>query len=200
MVCYTEGDDKRRPETLFCENFMSASRSLYILGLATLLLTACTETRQDLGLGRNPPDEFAVLERPPLSMPPDYALHPPRPGALRPQTVDVTQRASDTLFNGDTSAQAGAPSDSEKALLDAAGASKAEPNIRETVDRETAQKVVASPHLVERLTNWNPEKPATTVDADAEAARIKADKDSNKPVTEGATPVIEKQSTGWLGL
>lgn len=178
---------------------MPASRSLYILGLAALLLAACSETKQDLGLGRNPPDEFAVLERPPLSMPPDYTLHPPRPGAPRPQSIDATQQASEAVF-GDASARAGTASDGEKALLDAAGASKADPNIRETVDRETAQKVVASPHLVERLTNWNADKPATTVDAAAEAERIKNDKEKNKPVTEGATPVIEKQSTGWLGL
>jgi hypothetical protein len=179
---------------------MSASRSVYILGLTALLLAACTETRQDLGLGRNPPDEFAVLERPPLSMPPDYALHPPRPGEARPQTVDVTQHASDALFNGNVSAQSDTQSDGEKGLLTAAGAAKADPNIRQTVDHETSEKVVASPHLVERLTDWSGEKPATTVDAPAEADRIKNAQDSNQPVTQGATPVIEKQSSGWLGL
>ncbi|MGB9153938.1 MAG: DUF3035 domain-containing protein [Alphaproteobacteria bacterium] len=179
---------------------MSASRSLFILGLTALLLSACAETRQDLGLGRNPPDEFAVLERPPLSMPPDYALHPPRPGEARPQTVDVTQRASETLFEGNAPTQTNAPSNGEKALLAQAGATKADPNIRQTVDHETSEKVVASPHLVDRLTNWSDDKPATTVDAQAEADRIKAAKDNNQPVTQGATPVIEKQSSGWLGL
>ena len=182
---------------------MSAFRSVYLLGLTALLLAACTETREDLGLGRNPPDEFAVLERPPLSMPPDYALHPPRPGAPRPQSVDVTQTAGNAVFNGDTSAQAAAPSDAEQALLQAAGAAKADNSIRDTVDHETAQKVVASPHLVERLTDWTSgdgQKPATTVDADAEAARLKTAKDAGQPVTQGATPVIEKQQTGWLGL
>ncbi len=179
---------------------MPSLRSFLMLGLVALSLAACGETRQDLGLGRNPPDEFAVLEHPPLSMPPDYALHPPRPGAPRPQTVDVTQQASEALFGANNSTQVGDVSDSEKALLAAAGATKAEPNIRETVDRETAQKVVASPHLVERLTDWSDEKPATTVDAAAEAARIKAAQQNNQSVTQGATPVIEKQDSGWLGL
>jgi hypothetical protein len=180
---------------------MFISRSLLLLGLASLLLSACGETREDLGLGRNPPDEFAVVERPPLSMPPDYGLRPPRPGAPRPQSVDTSQQASAALFNGNPPPQTNAPSDGEKALLAAAGADKTDPSIRDTVDHETAQKVVASPHLIERLMDWgNKDSPATTVDASAEAARIKQAQDNNQPITQGATPIIEKKETGWLGL
>jgi hypothetical protein len=180
---------------------MSLSRSLIFLGATALLLSACGEVREDLGLGRNAPDEFAVVERPPLSMPPDFGLRPPRPGEARPQAVDPGQQASTALFNGTAPAQAQAPSEGERALLAATGATKADPNIRDTVDRESAQKVVASPHLVERLTNWSDDKkPATTVDAAAEAERIKQAKDNNQPITATATPVIEKQTSGWLGL
>ena len=182
---------------------MTSTRSLYILGMAALLLVACAETRQDLGLGRNVPDEFAVVDRPPLAMPPDYGLRPPRPGAPRPQLVDTSQQASETLFNGNKSSAGNSPSSGEQALLSAAGATKSDPSIRDTVDRETAQKVVASPHLIERLTDWSSsdgQKPATLVDPAAEAARIKAAQGSNQPVTQGATPVIEKQQSGWLGL
>jgi hypothetical protein len=152
-------------------------------------------------MGRTPPDEFAVMERPPLSMPPDYALRPPRPGAPRPQIVDTAAQAQETLFNGNGATAPKAPSQGEQALLEAAGATKADNSIRDTVDRETAQKVVASPHLVDMLMgSGSDEKPATTVDASAEAARIKQDQQANKPVTNGATPVIEKQESGWLGL
>ena len=182
---------------------MFLSRPLLFLGVSTLLLAACGETRQDLGFGRNPPDEFAVVEHPPLSMPPEYTLKPPRPGAPRPQAVDTTQQASETLFNGNAPAPASGVSDSEKALLVATGATKASPDIRTTVDRETSQKVVASPHLVEQLTDWagsDGQKPATTVDAVAEAQRIKDAQQAGQPVTQGATPVIEKQESGWLGL
>jgi len=182
---------------------MFSSRSFVALGLAALLLTACGDVREDLGLGRNPPDEFAVVEHPPLSMPPDFGLRPPRPGAPNPQTVDTAARAQESLFNGDMSAQGSGASAGEDALLANAGAAKATPNIREIVDRESAQKVVASPHLVERLTDWTTgdgQKPATTVDPVAEAARIQHDKDTGQPVTQGATPVIEKQESGWLGL
>ena len=133
---------------------MTLSRSLVLFGVSTLLLAACGEIREDLGLGRNPPDEFAVVERPPLSMPPDYGLSPPRPGAPRPQAVDADQQARSALFEAGakkTSAKAQAASGGEQALLAASGAAKADPGIRNVIDRESAQKAVASPHLVERL-------------------------------------------------
>jgi hypothetical protein len=180
---------------------MSLSRSFIFFGVAALFLTACGEIREDLGLGRNPPDEFAVVERPPLSMPPDFGLRPPRPGAARPQAVDTDEQASAALFGGKAPSQAQAPSEGEKALLDASGAAKVDPNIRDVVDRESAQKVIASPHLVQRLVDWSKDKdPSTTVDAAAEAERIKKAQEDNQPVTSGATPVIEKQKSGWLGL
>ncbi|MDR3450094.1 MAG: DUF3035 domain-containing protein [Alphaproteobacteria bacterium] len=179
---------------------MTGWRSLLILGASALALSACGEVREDLGLGRSPPDEFAVVERAPLSMPPDFSLRPPRPGAPRPQGVDPTQQASEALFNSPPPSS-GNQSSAEKALLSQAGAAGADPSIRETVDHEAAQKVVASPHLVERLMDWNGDaKPGVTVDPAAEAARLKKAEENKQPLNQGATPVIEKQDSGWLGL
>ncbi len=181
---------------------MSLSRSFFLVSVAALSLAACGELREDLGFGRSPPDEFAVVERPPLSMPADYGLRPPRPGAPRPQAVETDQQASAALFGTKKPAKAQAPSGGEKALLEATGASKVDPNIREIVDRESSQKVVASTHLVQRLLDWkgDSENKGTIVDAAAEAERLKKAKEGNQPVTSGATPVIEKQKSGWLGL
>jgi hypothetical protein len=106
---------------------MSLSRSLILFGAAALLLSACGEVREDLGLGRNPPDEFAVVEHPPLSMPPDFGLRPPRPGAVRPQAVDTDRQANAALFgNTNASSDTGAESGAEKALLEASGGAKAD--------------------------------------------------------------------------
>ncbi len=178
-----------------------SSRPFVLLFCAVFFLTACSELREDLGLGRNPPDEFAVVERPPLSLPPDFALRPPRPGAPRPQSVDTSRQASDVLFSGNAVGEAQEASSAEKALLEASGADKAEANIRDLVDRDASQKVSASPHLLARLLGKeSDEKPATTVDPAAEAERIKKAKEEGKPLNAGATPVIEKQDSGWLGL
>lgn len=171
--------------------------------LALLALAGCSgvDAANALGIGRNPPDEFAVVDRPPLSMPPDFALHPPQPGAARPQEVAMPDRAKETLFGADaTVAKATDESDGEKALLQEAGASKAEPGIREIIDRETAQRVVGSKQLIDSILWWRKSDSSTTVDASAEAKRIQDAKDKNQSISTGATPIIEKDKSGWLGL
>jgi len=185
---------------------MKSSHLRILPALAVLALTACGDIREDLGLGRSSPDEFAVVDRAPLSMPPDFALRPPAPGAPRPQEVDMSQRANNILYGADANTPApnqnsAAPSGAEKQLLATTGADKAAPDIRSTVDREAAEVVVGNDHLVEDLLWWrNKEKPAATVDAPAELARIKDAKAKNQPLNSGATPVIERDKTGWLGL
>lgn len=55
--------------------------------------------RDTLGLSRKAPDEFVVYSRPPLSVPPEFELAPPQPGAppLTPSTEDI---ARETLLGG----------------------------------------------------------------------------------------------------
>jgi hypothetical protein len=182
---------------------MSFSRSLLVLILACSALTACGGVRESLGLGRTPPDEFAVVDRPPLSMPPDFGLRPPVPGAPRPQEIDPGVRASETLFGAADKSVDKKPAVSgvERALLDQAGATKAPADIRATINNESAEKVDVSPHLVEELLWWkNDVKPGVTVDSAAEAERIKSAKDKGEPLNKSATPVIEQDKSGWLGL
>ncbi len=44
------------------------------------------------------------------------------------------------------------------------------------------------------------EASATTVDAPAEAERIQEAKEKDEPLNKGATPIIERKKSGWLGL
>jgi hypothetical protein len=61
-----------------------ASRVAAVLSVAVVLaaaLTGCDTTVQEtLGLGKRAPDEFQVVRRAPLAVPPDYNLRPPGPG------------------------------------------------------------------------------------------------------------------------
>lgn len=188
---------------------------LYFFALSALL-GGCSDVADTLGFGRNPPDEFAVVDRPPLSLPPDFDLRPPRPGAPRPQEEHATKRASVMLF-GSGAHIANTPdrnslgeeesvirteqSEAEKFLIKNAGGDKADPAIRDIVDREAAQRVVSSRHLVDELLWWRKtEPPATVVDAAAEAERIEKAKENNEPINKGATPIIERKKPGWLGL
>lgn len=178
---------------------MNSLSRLALLGLI-LTLAGCGGTAEALGLGRNPPDEFSVVERPPLAMPPEFTLRPPQPGAARPQETSMPERAQTALF-GEKKINVGKGSSAEQALLAATGADKADDSIRETIDREAREKVVGDRHLVEELLWWrNPRNAAPIVDSSAEAARLKEAKEKGESVTSGATPIIEKDKGGWLGL
>src|SRR6185503_19794395 len=111
--------------------------TLLLTGFSVLLLTGCGNVKQELGITRPPPDEFTVLKRAPLSMPPDYALRPPQPGAVRPQDVVATDEARTTVFGGHTGTAQSAPTSADAILLKDTGADKANPDIRRAVDQET---------------------------------------------------------------
>jgi hypothetical protein len=175
-------------------------RPFLVLALA-VSLTGCGGVRESLGLGRSPPDEFSVVDRPPLAMPPDFGLRPPVPGAPRPQEVDPSLQASSNLFGGRGTTSGGATSPAERALLEQTGADKAPADIRTLINNESTQVVDVSPHLIDQLLWWkNDVKPGVTVDAAAEAERIKEAKEKGEPLNQSATPIIERQKSGWLGL
>lgn len=115
--------------------------SFYIaLFIATtaLPLTACSSSKakSTLGMGRQSPDEFAVVERAPLTLPPSYDLAAPRPGMPRPQEVSTTDQAR-ALITGDTAVQtSGEASNIETLLIQQAGGTQANPNIRQVLNQE----------------------------------------------------------------
>ena len=54
---------------------------LTVLGTALLALPGCDSLRREAGMTKQSPDEFAVVTKAPLIIPPDFNLHPPAPGA-----------------------------------------------------------------------------------------------------------------------
>jgi hypothetical protein len=62
-----------------------------------LLLQGCTDLKRSIGLEKTSPDEFAVESRAPLTMPPDFELRPPQPGAARPQEKSSGQQARQVI-------------------------------------------------------------------------------------------------------
>ena len=177
---------------------------LFLCGACVIGTTACSSLRQDLGLGRNPPDEFAVIDRQPLSMPPDYTIRPPRTWADRGTAFNSEKNAHDALF-GPAPSKANV-SESERALIIASGADAVQPNIRDIVNQESAQKVSASPHLVRQLLSFADDEEelklenTTAVDPIKEKERIADAKEKDLPINTGSTPVIYKSQGGFLGL
>jgi len=73
-----------------------------------MLLSGCSDFRKAVGMDRTGPDEFAVESRAPLTIPPDFELRPPKPGAPRPQegtTADRARKVVDTAGPGEPGKQ-----------------------------------------------------------------------------------------------
>ena len=61
-------------------------------------LSGCESTRQALGMTKVTPDEFRVVSKAPLVVPPDFALRPPAPGEPRPQELQPESAARNALI------------------------------------------------------------------------------------------------------
>ncbi len=112
---------------------------ILITGLVLALGACSDEAKQDLGLINVAPDEFSVITRAPLSVPPDFGLRPPRPGATRPMEISTKDQARQTIFGADDvgSSQPASTSSNTDGFLAKVGADSADPNIREVLDTET---------------------------------------------------------------
>ncbi len=168
--------------------------------VSAIALGACSKAKEELGLTKQAPDEFAVVKRAPLAMPPDYALRPPRPGAPRPQELSPTETAKQTVFGLSGTAPAQQEQGEEissgpdSAFLAKAGNS--DPSIRQKVDSETSATASAKRPVYKKLLGLagvgeNGEG-ATVVDPKQEAARLDKNKKTGQPVTKGETPTIEE--------
>lgn len=176
-----------------------------LLALALLLpaLAACSGLTDALGLGKKSPDEFSVVKRAPLVLPPNYNLRPPDPGAQRPQELQPARTAEAAMLA--TAGREPAKTDDanhtpgESALIRLAGAENADPNIREEIERETTALVEADKSFTDRLLFWRERPPSgEIVDAKAEASRIRENQAAGRSVVEGATPTIRHRKRGLL--
>ena len=154
---------------------------LAVLGLA-LVSGACGSGegfRQSVGLSVPPPDEFLVVAREPLQMPPSLdRLPPPQPGAPSLVEPNPQARARQALAGqaAAPAATAAQPSMSELALVASAG--PGDPAIRDTLRaEETARPTVRRFGLDSFLgfrIQQDPAAGANAVDPREEAERLRA--------------------------
>ncbi|WP_455372597.1 DUF3035 domain-containing protein [Limibacillus halophilus] len=172
-------------------------------------LSACDSVRETFDTTRkNPPDEFRVISQAPLTLPPDYGLRPPEPGAPRPQTGTPTDEARATVFKLDNSAEAAAAAEAaalagrsqgEQALLKEAGAGNVDPAIRLQIDRETDQLVAAESSFIDTLIFWQDDDiGGQVIDPEAEQRRIRENQVQGNAVTAGETPVIQRKKKAFF--
>ncbi|MBX3509921.1 MAG: DUF3035 domain-containing protein [Hyphomonadaceae bacterium] len=163
--------------------------------LAATAATGCSGLQQAMGLTKSSPDEFRIVTRAPLTLPPDYSLRPPRPGEPRPQELEPSAEARTALFGQDTGRGASA---GERALVAGAGASTVDPEIRDVVDFEGQNVVRRSEPFVDRLLAFQGQEAAQTPQSDAAAEQRRLEEEEAiRRATGGGDVVIQRERGGF---
>lgn len=169
-----------------------------VVGTAALL-SGCDSIKNAAGVGKESPDEFAIATKAPLIIPPDYNLHPPKPGALATNASEPTDSAQQSLFGADNAtiakAMPGDMSDAEKLLLVNAGVQNTDPSIRQdlaTDEYKTMQS--SSDDFTNTVLFWQkPSDKDESVDPDAVSKAPSAETaNTAAPAAAAPTPVAAK--------
>ncbi len=181
---------------------MTVNRFLTVAVMCGLAgVAGCNSASRALGISKVTPDEFRVVTKAPLILPPDYSLRPPAPGEPRPQELQPESAARIALLG---QREGEARSDGEKMLVAKAGADKADPLIRYVVDDEFGDVSHKEKSFADKVMFWRADKAAapaatptgsdsTPIDAAAEEKRI-------AQLTGGKTVVIQREGQHRIKL
>ncbi|TAN52985.1 MAG: DUF3035 domain-containing protein [Rhodospirillales bacterium] len=177
------------------------SHTRFILAaFLVLAVSGCGEARRQIGLDKSPPDEFAVVNRAPLSMPPDYSLRPPQPGATRPQEGSTSEQARQAILGGRTQLKAtqplvkGARTSGEMTMLKQAGADEITPNIRRIVNEESTSLAEADKTVTDKIMFWGkPSDYSEALDPTKENKRLRENQALGQDIGQGETPSIQRK-------
>ena len=171
--------------------------SLYLACLAAFFTAGCDAARDAVYQAKAAPDEFAVYTRAPLSLPPEFSLRPPTPGAAPRNTLDPKGKAEEAVFGkaGQTLTEAPAGSSTGVvSILERTGALEANPGIRDQVERETTVLLQEDDRLTDQIMFWKDKQPfGTVVDPAKEQSRVQENQALGKSITEGDVPIIERR-------
>ncbi|MGE4313493.1 MAG: DUF3035 domain-containing protein [Pseudobdellovibrionaceae bacterium] len=183
-----------------------------------LILSGCSRVKEEIGLTRREPDEFAVIKRAPLEIPADLVALPiPQPGAPRPQEPTAQAVAENVLFGDETTESAAmdagselqpviqkrlppagaitttkaAPTQGEAVLLQTTGATQTKDNIRKKVDEEAEEYSYEEQAVIDKLLDRKRDASGSVIDPEAEAARLKKVQSEGKPLTAGGVATVE---------
>ncbi len=163
-----------------------------VIGMVLLGVAGCDTTVQDsLGLGRRSPDEFQVVRRAPLVIPPDATLRPPQPGSVSTAQPDPSREARSILTGDQTPSVAGPLSPGEEALL-AASPVAAEPGIRDRIVAENGELAQLDRRTFLFILDFQKrqyEPQDEVLNPSAEAARLRSGTGSVVTMRTGSTPL-----------
>lgn len=168
---------------------------------AAFALTGCgggADVKEELGLKAAPPDEFSVVTRAPLSVPPDYTLRPPRPGAERPMEISVRDQARQTVFGVSDTGQT-ATATASSSFMNKLGANQSDPNIRDSLNAEMKELDKAEQPAAEKLLFWKEKEPrGKTIDPVEEQKRLEAQGVAKSSSGSTSSTTVEKRNEDIL--
>ncbi|HEY1837037.1 MAG: DUF3035 domain-containing protein [Rhizomicrobium sp.] len=197
-----------------------SKRALCLAALAVLSLSlaGCEAIRNAAGISKEAPDEFAVVTKAPLVVPPDYNLRPPRPGAAPTNQASPTGAAQAALFSDDPNAiqqsLGTGYSDEEKAILASSGGAIADHSIRQEIASDAKSMEGADQSFTDSILfgGGSTADAGRAVNADAEKQRIDAAKASGQTTpgggqapaaqttkSDGSATIQKKDDSGWFG-
>ncbi len=164
------------------------NRTISVLAMlaATAAASSCGTMSRAMGMQKVTPDEFRVVTRAPLVLPPDYSLRPPRPGEPRPQELAPDDEARAALFGQDIGQGA---SEGERALVARSGAEAVDPTIRDQIDFEGSTVV----HRNEGFSNAVIAQGEPGASDPRTEEQRQADAESVRRATGGGTVVIQRE-------
>ena len=182
---------------------MSVNRVMIVAALAaTAGLAGCQSTQKALGMSKVTPDEFRVVTKAPLVMPPDFALRPPAPGEPRPQELQPESAARNALLG---QREAETRTEGEKMLVAKAGADKADPLVRYVVDDEFGDIAHKEKSFADRVMFWKAGEPAnpaakSTLDGSDSPVDAAAEKERIAKLTGNKSVVIQREGKTRIKL
>ena len=164
------------------------------LASVALLATGCASASRVLGLEKSAPNEFNILTKAPLIVPPEYNLRPPQVGSSSAEN-NYTQRVAREALLGDI--DDAAPSEGEIALMAKAGVNSANPEIRLEIDGVNSVER-KSAGFTNRLLFW---RKGEVLDADGNPVPLDADNEARRiesvdSATGGGQVTISKRPGG----
>lgn len=175
-------------------------------GVAAASLGGCAGAKRAFGMEKVAPDEFTVVTKAPLVLPPDYSLRPPQPGAPSPSYAEPNANAEYALFGREgLSDNAQGYTGGEMTLLETTGGSAVNSDIRKVLNSETASLVDKDETIAEKILFWQApaEEDADVIDAKKEAERLKGAKPAGDAGAQEKAKAKENASKekkkSWLG-
>ena len=169
---------------------MKTTFALVTVGLvAVVALSGCSSNKKGGVMTKRGPDEFRVVRKAPLTLPPDYNLRPPAPGEARPQELTSDAQARIALFGQDYGKGA---SKGEQLLVKKAGGEATDTLIRSEVDFETMGAVHRGVEFTEEVIRKD-DPDLKQAEVDPELA--KQDAEAIQDATGGGKVVIERKAT-----